>query len=343
MKSLVLKESSAIPILEVMEVSEPTLSSGEVLVQVAATGLCHHDISVMDGTIRRGTKRNVVLGHEISGTVIQINDDTKGIKVGAKVVTSLTNHCGECSYCEANREYMCQKSQGFGHGIDGGFSQRIALKVTNLIELDPSMDLLEACLMACPIGVALRALHDVARVKEGDDVVIFGIGGGLGIHLAQIAAAAGANVLGFTTHTKKLEKMASIGFEQVFLHQDGVDPSDLVMAFTEDKGADIVVNPVGSAVFTSGLRSLANNGCMVLLGEIKGESVAVNPAEIIFRDVSIVGCKGADMHHIETAIRMVSMGNIKPIIDSVFSFDEVLIAYDRVKSGLSLGRVVLVP
>ena len=231
MKSLVLKESSAIPILEVMEVSEPTLSSGEVL----------------------------------------------------------------------------------------------------------------ACLIACPIGVALRALHDVARVKEGDDVVIFGIGGGLGIHLAQIAAAAGANVLGFTTHKKKLEKMVSIGFEQVFLHQDGVDPSDLVMAFTEDKGADIVVNPVGSAVFTSGLRSLANNGCMVLLGEIKGESVAVNPAEIIFRDVSIVGCKGADMHHIETAIRMVSMGNIKPIIDSVFSFDEVLIAYDRVKSGLSLGRVVLVP
>ena len=59
--------------------------------------------------------------------------------------------------------------------------------------------------------------------------------------------------------------------------------------------------------------------------------------------MSIVGCKGADMHHIETAIRMVSMGNIKPIIDSVFSFDEVLIAYDRVKSGLSLGRVVLVP
>ena len=95
---------------------------------------------------------------------------------------------------------MCQKGQGFGNGIDGGFSQRMALKVTNLIELDPSMDLLEACIIACPIGVALRALHDVARVKEGDDVVIFGIGGRLGIHLAQIAAAAGANVLGFTTH-----------------------------------------------------------------------------------------------------------------------------------------------
>ncbi len=343
MKSLILKESSPVPLFEIVEVSEPILSGGEVLVRVAATGLCRHDVSVMDGTLRRGTRKNVVLGHEISGTVIQINGDTKGIKVGAKIVTSLTNHCSKCSYCKSGREYMCQKGQGFGHGINGGFSQLIALKAVNLIELDPSIDLVEACLIACPIGVALKAIHDVARVQEGDYVVIFGIGGGLGIHLAQIAADLGANVIGFTTNPQKLERITNMGFERVFLHQDGIEPSELVMAFTEDKGADIVVNPVGSAVFTSGLRSLATNGRMLLLGEVKGESVPVNPAEILFRNVSIIGCKGADMHHIEAASRMVLLGKIKPIVDRVLSFENVLEAYKYVKSGSSFGRVVLVP
>ena len=219
----------------------------------------------------------------------------------------------------------------------------MCLKSTNLIELDSSIDLVEASLMACPIGVGFRALHDVAKVKEGDNVAVFGIGGGLGIHLAQIAAAAGANVLGFITHPHKLERILDMGFEQVFLHQDGIEASDLVLAFTEEKGADIVVNPVGSAVFNTGLKSVANAGCMLVLGEVEGKSVEVNPAEILFRDVSIVGCKGADLSHINMASDMVSNGVIKPVIDRVLSFEDALEAYEYVKSGSSLGRVVLVP
>ena len=343
MKSLVLRESSTVPVMEIIEVSDPVICDGEVLVKVAAAAICHHDVSVMDGTLRRGVKKNVVLGHEIAGTVLQTSGDTKGIKVGSKVVVSLTEHCGECSHCELGREYMCLKGQGFGHGIDGGFSQLMCLKPTNLIELDSSIDLVEASLISCPIGVGLRALHDVAKVKEGDNVAVFGIGGGLGIHLAQIAAAAGANVLGFTTHPHKLERILDMGFEQVFLHQDGIEASDLVLAFTEEKGADIVVNPVGSAVFNAGLKSVANTGCMLVLGEVEGKVVEVNPAEILFRDVSIVGCKGADLHHINMASDMVSNGVIRPVIDRVLSFDDVLEAYEYVKSGSSLGRVVLVP
>ena len=343
MKSLVLKESAANPLLEIVEAADPIISDGEVLVEVAATALCHHDVSVMDGMLRRGVKKDVVLGHEISGTVIQTNGDTNGIEVGCKVVTSLTTHCGDCLSCKSGQQFGCPKGQGFGHGIDGGFSQLISLRATNLVELNSSIDLVEASLIACPIGVGLRALHDVAKVKEGDNVAVFGIGGGLGIHSAQIASAAGANVLGFTTHPDKVERIVDMGFEQVFLYQDGIEPSDLVFAFTEDKGADIVVNPVGSSVFNASLKSLAINGCMLVLGEVEGKVVDINPAEILFRDVSIVGCKGADMRHIIMASDMVSKGVIKPVVDRIFSFEDVLEAYWYVKSRSSLGRVVLVP
>ena len=135
MKSLILKEPGQSPDIRVFDIPEPILTSDGVIVKVAAVGLCHHDISVMDGTLRRGTKADVILGHEISGTVVDIGDDVSSVGMGDRVVTTLTSSCGVCAICRSGNDYLCKYGFGYGHGINGGFAEYIAVGEQNLINI----------------------------------------------------------------------------------------------------------------------------------------------------------------------------------------------------------------
>ena len=244
MKSLILKEPGEIPEFQVVDAPEPTLVPQGVIIKVAAAGVCHHDISVMDGTLRRGTKKNVVLGHEISGTVVDVGSEIEDFHLGDKVVTTLTTSCGVCDICIDGQEYICEYALGYGHGIDGGFTEYLLVKEQNLVNVG-SLDLIQSALLSCPIAVTIKALFDKTLLKSRESCAVFGAGGGLGIHAAQIAQSVSDNSMAFTSSPNKLEKISQYGIEQLFLLDDGIDPIDLVMALTDEEGVNVTFNPVG--------------------------------------------------------------------------------------------------
>jgi len=342
-KALILKEAGVDPAFDLVEIDDPSVSEDGVVLEVEAVGVCHHDISVMDGTLRRGVKDDVILGHEIAGTVVDVGPSTQGIKLGDKAVTTLTTSCGLCETCLGGLEYRCPQAHGLGHGIDGGFAEYISVRRNNLVKLEDHMDLIGASLIACPIGVTVRALEDLCEVSAGQSVVVFGSGGGLGVHAAQVASSLGAEVIAFTRSPNKIQRLQELGFGQVFLLEEGLDPSDLVYALTQDLGADIAFNPVGSAVFEAALRCLGNGGKMVVLGEVEGNHSSVNIAELIFRDGSVIGSSGAGIRHIESACEQVSSGIITPVVEARMPFEEIVQAYKLIKSGDVFGRIVLTP
>ena len=342
MKALVLVTPGEKPSLAVREVPTPEAGPHEVVVEVRACGLCHHDVAIMQGTLRRGVKPGVILGHEISGRVAETGNAVTTAKIGDMVTSTLTTFCGECHRCLAGREYRCIHAQGIGHAIDGGFAQFVKLPETSLIPVPDVVDLEEASVFACPMGVALQAVRDVGEVQAGETVLVTGAGGGLGIHAAQIASALGARVLAVTTSAHKVEPMERLAAGEVVL-ADELDFSEFALALTEDQGVDMVVNTVGSAVFRSSLDSLAQFGRMVLLGEIRGDIVNVNPAELLFRDATILGSTGAGPKHIRTVSEMVGSGLIGPVISQRFALEEAAAAYRLMREGKTFGRVVLVP
>ena len=343
MRVLKLKHPSNDPLILLESVDEPVISSNQILVRVAAVGLCYHDIAVMNGTLTRGVKDNVILGHEISGTIVEIGSDIKDLEIGQNIVTSLNSFCDSCEMCLANRDYRCQYAQGFGHGIDGGLSEFIKLAPQHVSVIPESHNLIEACLYACPIGVSNDALKLNDSYGRGDTVVIFGVGGGLGVHAAQIALSKGANVISLTSSPNKLEKLEQLPVGQVFLMDEFLNIPDLIFALTEDQGAKVVFNPVGSQVFLTGLESLSNRGNMIVTGEILGKPVNFNLAEIIFRDAKILGSSGVGKIGIQEAVNLVDEKQVTPIIGKQYGFSEISEAYRAVKNKEIIGRAVIIP
>ena len=346
MRALLLETPGTPPGLVVSDLPIPRPEPGEVLVRVAACGFCHHDLSVMNGTLRRGVAPGIVLGHEIAGVVEETGPGVVNVQPGDRVVSLLTNACGVCDRCLAGREHRCRHGEGIGHGRNGGFAEFVAVSQHSLVRLPESLDLASACLLACPAGVALQALEAVG-VSEGETVAIVGAGGGLGVHTLQLAAALGARPIAVTSSPVKASALYHYGAADVVESagpDSGLEFWQVVLAITGDEGADVVIDTVGTATLRSSVRSLAQYGRLALLGEVGGEgSLRGLIPEIVFRDARITGVSGVSRTTLERAVALAVEGKLRPVLQQTFPLEEAGTAFDLVASRSVLGRVALKP
>ena len=341
MRALFVRNPGPVPDLEVREVETPTPRAGEVLVEVDSAGLCGHDIAIMTGLLRRGVDHDVVLGHEISGRIAQVGEGVTGISEGDAVVASLTAFCGECDRCRSGLDYRCRFGRGVGHAINGGFAEYVALPARSVTPIPEGVDLKGAALLACPIGVCVRALA-VAGVSAGESVLVTGAGGGLGVHAIQVARSLGALVFAATSSAEKLDELERFAPGGVILGGE-LDFSELALAFTEDEGVNVVVDTVGSAVVSSSIRSLAQYGRMALLGEVAGGRAAIRLTDIMFRDAALHGSTGANREDIAAAARLVAQGEVEPVVHATAPLEGAAEWVRLVTERSVTGRVILRP
>ena len=310
------------------------------MVRVAACGFCHHDRLVMSGVLRRGVRPGVVLGHEISGVVEEVGNEVDHVRPGDRVVSLLTDACGRCDRCLADREHRCRNGEGIGHGRNGGFAEYVTVSQHSLVKLPDGLELTSAALLACPAGVALQALTAV-EASAGEAVVITGAGGGLGIHAVQLAAGLGARTLAVTSSPQKAQAIAGYGADEV-VEAGELDFAEIVMALTADEGADVVIDTVGAATLRSSVRSLAQYGRLALLGEVGGEgNLRGAIPEIVFRDARVMGVSGVSRNMLERTVALSAEGKLTPVLQEVMPLEEAGQALEMVESRAVLGRVAL--
>ncbi len=343
MTALVVAEAGRPPVVGAVNRPTPTAGAGEALLRVNAAGFCHHDRLVMDGTLRRGVAPGVALGHEISATVAALGDGAGGLSVGDRVVSLLTAACGRCGRCRSGREHRCGYGLGIGHGRDGGFAEYIALPAAALVRLPEGIPDAAAALLACPAGVAADGLAAI-NAAAGDTVVVTGAGGGLGTSAVQIAGGRGAQVIAVTTSSDKRERLEKLGAAYVVEADGGLDFAEIVMALTEDAGADAVIDTVGPPLWPSALRCLGQYGRMALLGDLTGDGVSLRLAEVIFRDLRIVGHSGVSRATLETMVGMAAAGELAPVVSHTLPMtsEGLVEAWRLVAEERPWGRVVLV-
>ena len=342
MHALVLDQSTQPPLMSVIEMPTPELGPHDVLVKVAAAGVCYHDILAARGVLRRGISPNVVLGHEISGFVEDTGNLVTKFTRGQKVASILTEACGLCDRCRSGREHRCRNGRGIGHSINGGFAEYTKIKETSLTLVPEGIEMTAAALLGCPIGVGVQALLEVAKLEMGETVLITGAGGGLGTHMVQIGKAVGARVMAVTSSPEKIVRLEDLGADDVLLMED-IDFSEIARALTEDEGVDVVVDCVGPSVFQSCVASLTQFGRMVILGDVTGGEVVLRPAEILFRDAQISGSSGTSIKNLERAASLLSSGAVNPVISEKLSLHEWDQAYEHMINKESFGRICLIP
>ena len=343
MRALFIKTPGAVPELEVRQVDDPQAGDGEVVIKVGAAGLCGHDVAAMTGLLRRGVSLDVIPGHEIAGRVADAGANAAGLSVGEPVAASLTAYCGDCDRCLYGRDYRCRFGRGLGHGVNGGFAEYVRLPARCAVPIPEGLEIAQAALAACPVGVCVRALREAARLEAGESVLVTGAGGGLGAHAVQVARALGAErVFGVTSSPEKLDALESLIPGGAILGGD-FDFSELALAFTEDEGVDVVIDTVGAATVRSSIRSLSQGGRAVIIGEVTGGRAPINLTNLMFRDAALRGSTGANAADFRTALLMLSERDIRAVVHEIMPLEDAGEAVRRLTAGEVFGRIVLSP
>jgi acryloyl-coenzyme A reductase len=316
----------------------PAPSAGEALVRVAACGVCHHDVLDRKGLLPSAALPQI-LGHEIAGTVESVGPGVDTLAPGDPVAVYVRTACGRCADCLAGRQDRCRHSRLRGSGADGGYAEFVVAAAHNLLPVPAGTSLVDAALAACPIGASLQALR-AAAVGIGDVVLITGASGGLGLHQIALARLCGADVIAVTSSAGKVNALHQAGAAEVVLAPD-LQFSARVWALTAKQGVSVVLDNVVSTTLGESLRSLGQNGRLVVLGNVDVAPVPVDPGLLIGRRLQVLGSSVCTPREQREAIALVASGKVRPVIDAVYPFIAAAAAHRRLEERGALGRIVL--
>ncbi len=339
MKAAVMHQQGGPEVLVIEDIAIPAIKPNEVLVKVGAVGVSYHDVVERNGTYQRGVHFPMVIGNEVAGTVEKVGEQVTTLKVGDRVCCKPFQVCGMCRRCRNGMETACTKRRG----VRGGYAEYTNITEEALLKIPDSVSFEQACMLGASTGVALNAVRDVAKVRVGEHVLVTGASGGCGIPSVEIARASGAIVIAVTRSAAKRQELLDIGAHHVIVAADGKDFSNDVKALTADEGVEVVIDNVGSRVFTPSFKSLAVGGRYAFVGQLFREDISINPARIFFKRANMIGVGSCRRDQLEDAIKLVAAGTVKPRVAKVFPLAEVAKAHALVESGEVVGRVVLKP
>ena len=228
-----------------IDVTEPDVRDGHALLAVEACGVCSSDLKTARGLMPFSDDLVLphVPGHEIAGRVMATNPQGS-MPDGALVAVFHYWPCGRCAACRRGDETLCSALDAWvGFTDPGGFQRRLAVPVDRLVPIPDGIGAAHAAPMTCALGTAYRAVVTRGRVDAGTRVVVIGLGG-VGIHAAQIAVAAGAQVTGVDRHAASAALAADLGLD---VHRDAEAAKQALLDATSGEGVDVVIDTVGHA------------------------------------------------------------------------------------------------
>lgn len=345
MKAMVVHQPGGTEVLRLERVADPIAGPKDVIIKVDACGVCFHDIVTRNGTLKFGVQMPCILGHEISGTVVDVGRDVRAFQRGDRVATVQRYHiCGACRYCRTGRETLCPERKFTGDwGMVGGYAEYVAIEDDNVALVPEGVELQDAAIVACAIGTILNAIREIGKLQPGETALVTGAGGGLGMHAIQLARLAGALVIAQTTSPEKADQIRALGAHTVIVHSRGEDFSNAVKKANGGLGVDVAIDNVGSQLFESIRRSMGIGGRWIMIGQLTGEFVPFNPAQLFLKNVSMLSATSTTRKQLDDCLALVARGVIKPFVSLALPLEQASQAHELVETGKSSGRIVLRP
>lgn len=300
-----------------------------------ASGVCGHDLADRAGLAH--VDLPVVLGHEVAGEVVEIGSAVRRFRVGDLVAGKQFTTCGSCLHCRSGDELRCER-KAFCYG---GYAEFVALEQDTLLPIPQGVSPEAAAVTACAVGSCQQALERIADLRHGENVLVTGAGGGLGLHGMQVARAMGARVIGLTSSPAKATQLLEFGADEVVISSALMH--DEVLELTGGKGVDVVLDNVGHPdVFTGAFRALAHRGRYVLTGQLYRQKVSFHPAFVLRSEAVITGSGSTLMSTFMRSMDLVASGKVQAVTRE-FPLSEAAAVHTAMETNQILGRAVLTP
>lgn len=328
--------------LRLEEVSIPQLEVGEILVKVAACGLCHTDLHYLDHGVPTIKNPPLILGHEAAGIVVSTAPGVSEVQEGDRVLLPTILACGYCTACRSGRANICLQNKMIGNDVDGAYAEYVKVPAREVFGLPDEIPLIEGCIIADAVTTPYHAVKNRAEVRPGDNVVVYGCGG-VGLNVVQFAHLAGGNVIAVDISEEKLEWSRKLGASETVnpkQAQEGV--ARLVRRLTGG-GADIALEVIGNPhTIQEAFSTLRPGGRLVMVGYSNHE-VALNAGRIMYREMEIRGSLGCRPVDYPRVIELVRSGSVQvyPLVTGRFPLRDINKGLDTLRQGKGIRSVVV--
>jgi len=307
--------------LDIRDIDRPEPDPDGVVARVDACGVCRSDWHGWVGNWEWFDYKpplGHVLGHEPSGTVVEVGDEVETIREGDEVAIPFNFACGGCHECRVGYENLCENHLGLGfqEGAPGAFAEEVPIPNAdiNAVELPDGVDQVEVAGMGCRFMTAYRGMAHQADVSRGEYVVVYGLGG-IGLSAVHIADALGGNVIGVDLMEEKLSMAADLGAVETVNAGAVDDPVQEVRDIT-DGGAHVSLDALGiEETCQNAVESLRTRGRHVQIGLTTKEQHGYNPLPtdtIVMNEIQINGSSGLPPAKYGEMFRMVEHGKLDP-------------------------------
>ncbi|WP_041209461.1 S-(hydroxymethyl)glutathione dehydrogenase/class III alcohol dehydrogenase [Aeromonas jandaei] len=351
--------------IEEVEVMPP--QAGEVRVRIVATGVCHTDAFTLSGEDPEGVFP-CILGHEGGGIVESVGEGVTSVKVGDHVIPLYTPECGECKFCKSGKTNLCQKiraTQGKGLMPDGTtrfskdgqpiyhymgtstFSEYTVLPEISIAKVDPAAPLEEVCLLGCGVTTGIGAVMNTAKVKEGESVAIFGLGGiGLSAVIGARLAKAG-RIIAIDINESKFELARKLGATDCINPNDYDRPIQEVIVELTDGGVDFSFECIGNVKVMRAALECCHKGWgeSVIIGVAgAGQEISTRPFQLVtgrvWRGSAFGGVRGRS--ELPSYVQRYMQGEFKldDFITHTMPLEQINEAFDLMHQGKSIRSVI---
>jgi len=323
------------------EVAKPSPASGEVLIKVAACGMCHTDLEYLKESPPPKAPP-IILGHEASGVVAEAGSEVKNVTPGQKVLVAFSIPCRSCQYCRHGQENLCPDTVIVGADRDGAFAEHLVVPAIAVYPLPESLPLEESCIISDAVATSYHAINDIADVRPDDTVAIYGASGGLGLVCVRLAAAIGANVIAIGRKRWKLEKAKEFGAREI-ISVDEVEKLDKRIKQITAGGADISVDVTGvPTMIEAAVKGTRPGGRVVVVG-FSFHKIQLDINRLVWLQLTIKGCRTYNPADLPKVLKLVESGvvDLNKMVSHRFRLEEINEAYQMLDKGEIIRGIVI--
>lgn len=333
----VMKVASGVGNIELRDIAVPSPAAGQVKIQVEAAGICGTDIHIYKDEFK--SRPPVVLGHEISGRIVEVGDGVDSSLLDKRVTTeTYYQTCGTCMYCRRGEYNLCLNRLSIGSGVNGGFTSYLVVPAKNIHELPQNVDFRAGALTE-PLACVVHGVLSHKTVSPGDVAVIAGPGA-IGLLTLQVVKSAGATVvmLGTNVDNERLELASDLGADYTVNVQSD-DPSKLIADITQEGlGADVVYECSGAGPAAAQLLTLVRRrGRYVQIG-LFGKPVSWDLDQLCYKELVATGSNASVPSAWDKALKLMAAGTVQtaPLITHAYDvtqWEQAFATFDA-KSGI---------